>query len=102
MPVYRDSGTKGRFKANKGAGSVCTMVKSLVKGINAGFGDDDLDDKPKIVHEIFHPLTQHHPDGSKTIHHHGGLSVHIPKLHKIVEKPVIWRHHKIVEKPVIW
>merc|ERR1719271_843214 len=29
MPVYKNSGTNGRFKANRGAGSVCTMVKSL-------------------------------------------------------------------------
>merc|ERR1711959_724036 len=28
MPVYTNSGTNGRFKANRGAGSVCTMVKS--------------------------------------------------------------------------
>merc|ERR1711918_293632 len=26
MPVYKNSGTNGRFKANRGAGSVCTMV----------------------------------------------------------------------------
>merc|ERR1711959_529598 len=28
MPVYTNSGTNGRFKANRGAGSVCTMVES--------------------------------------------------------------------------
>merc|ERR1711959_418888 len=37
MPVYKNSGTTGRFKANRGAGSVCTMMKSLVAGASAGF-----------------------------------------------------------------
>merc|ERR1711959_99688 len=36
MPVYKNSGTNGRFKANRGAGSVCTMVKSLAAGVSAG------------------------------------------------------------------
>merc|ERR1711881_721753 len=36
MPVYKDSGTHGRFKANRGAGSVCTMVKSLAAGMASG------------------------------------------------------------------
>merc|ERR1719335_783452 len=36
MPVYKNTGTTGRFKANRGAGSVCTMVKSLVAGVQAG------------------------------------------------------------------
>merc|ERR1711959_462214 len=37
MPVYKNTGTTGRFKANNGAGSVCTMVKSLVAGVKSGF-----------------------------------------------------------------
>jgi len=41
MPVYKNSGTSGRFKANKGAGSVCDMMKSLVAGADAGFGGDE-------------------------------------------------------------
>merc|ERR1719326_1139615 len=36
MPVYKNPGTNGRFKANRGAGSVCTMVKSLAAGVSAG------------------------------------------------------------------
>merc|ERR1711939_825080 len=36
MPVYKNSGTNGRFKANRGAGSVCTMVKSLAAGMASG------------------------------------------------------------------
>merc|ERR1711959_339099 len=36
MPVYTNSGTNGRFKANRGAGSVCTMVKSLASGMASG------------------------------------------------------------------
>merc|ERR1711939_631035 len=36
MPVYKNSGTNGRFKANRGAGSVCTMVKSLAAGMSSG------------------------------------------------------------------
>merc|ERR1711959_95111 len=36
MPVYKNSGTHGRFKANRGAGSVCTMVKSLAAGMASG------------------------------------------------------------------
>merc|ERR1719271_2102973 len=36
MPVYTNSGTHGRFKANRGAGSVCTMVKSLASGMASG------------------------------------------------------------------
>merc|ERR1711959_392330 len=36
MPVYKNSGTNGRFKANRGAGSVCTMVKSLASGMSSG------------------------------------------------------------------
>merc|ERR1711959_155531 len=36
MPVYKNSGTNGRFKANRGAGSVCTMVKSLASGMASG------------------------------------------------------------------
>merc|ERR1719456_81776 len=36
MPVYKNSGTTGRFKANRGAGSVCTMVKSLAAGMASG------------------------------------------------------------------
>merc|ERR1719262_1626634 len=36
MPVYKNSGTTGRFKANRGAGSVCTMVKSLASGMASG------------------------------------------------------------------
>merc|ERR1711881_600066 len=36
MPVYKNSGTNGRFKANRGAGSVCTMGKSLAAGVSAG------------------------------------------------------------------
>merc|ERR1712054_561381 len=39
MPEYVDSGTTGRFKAKKGAGSICTMVKELVNGFAAGFPD---------------------------------------------------------------
>merc|ERR1711881_779742 len=36
MPVYKNSGTHGRFKANRGAGSVCTMVKSPAAGMASG------------------------------------------------------------------
>merc|ERR1712216_36680 len=36
MPVYRDMGTNGRFKAGRGAGNVCSMVKSLAAGVAAG------------------------------------------------------------------
>merc|ERR1712196_127073 len=36
MPVYKNTGTTGRFKANRGAGSVCNMMKSLVAGVQAG------------------------------------------------------------------
>merc|ERR1712100_112116 len=36
MPVYKNSGANGRFKANRGAGSVCTMVKSLAAGMSSG------------------------------------------------------------------
>merc|ERR1712054_761381 len=39
MPVYKDTGTTGRFKANKGAGSICNMVSELVDGFAAGFPD---------------------------------------------------------------
>merc|ERR1719453_2789591 len=39
MPVYKDSGTTGRFKANRGAGSICNMVKELVGGFASGFPD---------------------------------------------------------------
>lgn len=39
MPVYKASGTTGRFKANRGAGSICNMVTMLVKGFAAGFPD---------------------------------------------------------------
>jgi len=46
MPVYKDSGFGGRFKANKGAGSVCDMVKSLVKGAMSGFGNGIGAEKP--------------------------------------------------------
>merc|ERR1712054_235761 len=36
MPKYKNSGTTGRFKANRGAGSICGMVKSLAAGVAAG------------------------------------------------------------------
>merc|ERR1711977_239574 len=36
MPVSKNSGTTGRFKANRGAGFVCTMVKSLASGMSSG------------------------------------------------------------------
>merc|ERR1711981_1323675 len=36
MPAYKNSGTNGRFRANRGAGSVCTMVKSLASGMASG------------------------------------------------------------------
>merc|ERR1712046_230878 len=36
MPKYKNSGTTGRFKANRGAGSICGMVKSLAAGVSAG------------------------------------------------------------------
>merc|ERR1712139_277342 len=36
MPKYQNSGTNGRFKANRGAGSICGMVKSLAAGVSAG------------------------------------------------------------------
>merc|ERR1712216_798662 len=39
MPVYKDTGTTGRFKANRGAGSICNMVKELVGGFASGFPD---------------------------------------------------------------
>merc|ERR1712227_418200 len=39
MPQYQDSGTTGRFKANKGAGSICDMVKVMVDGFASGFPD---------------------------------------------------------------
>merc|ERR1712054_175036 len=39
MPVYKDTGTTGRFKANRGAGSICNMVTQLVDGFAAGFPD---------------------------------------------------------------
>merc|ERR1712118_572909 len=37
MPVYKNTGTTGRFKANRGAGSVCNMMKSMVAGAKSGF-----------------------------------------------------------------
>jgi len=39
MPVYKNTGTTGRFKANKGAGSICNMVTELVDGFASGFPD---------------------------------------------------------------
>merc|ERR1711959_615896 len=36
MPTYTASGKTGKFKHNKGTGSVCGMVKSLVAGVQAG------------------------------------------------------------------
>merc|ERR1712146_776610 len=33
MPTYKAMGTNGRFSAQLGAGSVCTMVKNLAAGL---------------------------------------------------------------------
>merc|ERR1719453_572242 len=50
MPVYKDSGTTGRFKANRGAGSICNMVKELVGGFAAGFPDSSSAPVAKTVY----------------------------------------------------
>merc|ERR1711937_1039132 len=41
MPTYTASGKTGKFKHNKGTGSVCGMVKSLVAGVQAGLEEKE-------------------------------------------------------------
>lgn len=41
MPSYHASGTDGRFKANRGVGSVCTMMKSLVAGVESAIDEKE-------------------------------------------------------------
>merc|ERR1711988_364429 len=48
MPKYKNSGTTGRFKANRGAGSICGMVKSLAAGVSAGDDGWGLIQKPSF------------------------------------------------------
>jgi hypothetical protein len=50
MPVYKNTGTTGRFKANRGAGSICNMVTMLVKGFAAGFPDSSKAPKAKTIY----------------------------------------------------
>merc|ERR1719421_1351614 len=50
MPVYKDTGTTGRFKANRGAGSICNMVTQLVDGFAAGFPDSSSAPVAKTIY----------------------------------------------------
>jgi len=50
MPVYKNTGTTGRFKANRGAGSICNMVTELVKGFAAGFPDSSSAPVAKTIY----------------------------------------------------
>merc|ERR1711966_432812 len=50
MPVYKNTGTTGRFKANRGAGSICNMVTMFVKGFAAGFPDSSKAPKAKTIY----------------------------------------------------
>merc|ERR1711988_1541889 len=57
MPVYKDMGTNGRFKANVGAGSICTMVKSLASGL--GFAvPTDANSELELVQSVPAELTE--------------------------------------------
>jgi len=51
MPSYTTSDKNGNFKKNKGAGSVCGMIKSLVAGVRAGLEEkeeEEGDDKKSL------------------------------------------------------
>merc|ERR1712054_655522 len=67
LPDYIKSSIKAsKFEANSGAGSVCHMVKSLVKGIESGLDEHDADldkkanwDKPWISAPVKHKYPKH-------------------------------------------
>jgi len=67
LPDYVKSSIKAsKFEANSGAGSVCHMVKSLVKGIESGLDEHDADldkkanwDKPWTSAPVKHKYPKH-------------------------------------------
>merc|ERR1711988_445895 len=78
MPKYKNTGTTGRFKANRGAGSICGMVKSLAAGVAAGDDGWGLIQKPSFK-EV---KAKHVAANAADAKDHGASVSKTDKLHK--------------------